>query len=98
MGIIRDVFCDPDTELFPLSDKPIWRAVRIAIAELESKLATETERAERAEKVAVWAVQRDAGLDGDNGVLHYFNPFGEVECDGTDAGIYAALLRAMEGK
>lgn len=74
-------------------DSIIWQRDRIA--ELESKLAAETERADRAEKVAVDSARKTRRVIGTY-VWDVEN--GYIEHDGTDADILRALFQAMEGE
>ena len=66
----------------------------------ESAVATERAAREEAEALAVWAVREEAFFH-ETAMDLCWGPFGDenrIECDGTDAGILAALRRAMKGE
>lgn len=91
----------------PKMDPETRVAVRRTAAELRTALATERAARESAEQLAVWAVLKGALIHV--GKLTWMRDIdetddddeyrvGSTECDGTDAGILAALRRAKGGE
>jgi hypothetical protein len=72
------------------------------VAELKDTLETERARIAELERAVVWAVNHRAmqSAIGSAGLLEWSNDYGQFVkcCDGTTAGILAAVLEAMGGK